>query len=699
MPIARFQMPDGRIARFEVPDGTTPEQAQSLISSFVSEQSPRGTGSDALDSANAVSSGFNRGLARLAGLPVDTAANVLDLGKAALGSGYTAFTGKAPPESLQVQDRKGVVGSGDWMVDKIGRTSLGNALVNPANPEYEGGYLQAAGAGLNAVINPQSRAQALNQAALGVTSALGARAGAETGNPAWAVIGGLAPSGAQQALVAGTKYAVRGGEAGRKQMEQRIQDLRNAGIDEPTLGLASGNKVIGGMENILQSTPGAVGVMSRARDKAVEGLRAKSEQAADAASTNRGSLAAGQGIQGGIAQFRDSFKEGQRRVYGKLDEHIDSQAPTSIVNTRETLGRLNADITGAPNLSRFFKNEKIRALEDALQADTSGSPPSVQVFSQPPRAGGGMMNAPIPQPPLQVSIPAGPQRSTLPFEAVKKTRTLVGDELADHSLMSTVPQSKWKALYGSLSEDIGQTARATGTQAEQAFNRANAYTRAGMNRLEKLSPFLEAHHSKLPPEQAFVTLQNAARENVSILQAVKKSLPEGARGQVAGTIIDRLGRATNSNQNDTGTVWSPETFLTNWNKMTPRAREELFSGFPNAKQVKSDVESVAQATSMMRESSRMWANPSGTGANLAARGMLGAIGIGGATSYLAPGIVNPWLPAGIATGMLGANLSARALTSPGVLSAMTRSGNVSPGLLGTQAIPLFSTGLLAEQPQ
>lgn len=35
MPIARFQMPDGRIARFEVPDGTTPEQAQSMIAQHV----------------------------------------------------------------------------------------------------------------------------------------------------------------------------------------------------------------------------------------------------------------------------------------------------------------------------------------------------------------------------------------------------------------------------------------------------------------------------------------------------------------------------------------------------------------------------------------------------------------------------------------------------------------------------------------
>ena len=31
MPVARFQMPDGRVARFEVPEGTSPEQAQALI--------------------------------------------------------------------------------------------------------------------------------------------------------------------------------------------------------------------------------------------------------------------------------------------------------------------------------------------------------------------------------------------------------------------------------------------------------------------------------------------------------------------------------------------------------------------------------------------------------------------------------------------------------------------------------------------
>lgn len=649
-----------------------------------------GSGSDLVDTGNAVGTGYFRGLTRLAGLPVDTVANVMDLGKAAIGSGYQAVTGKPAPDALQIGDRRQVVGSGDWLIDKLSQTAPGNLMLNPSNPEYEGGVAQAVGGGLNAVIRPQSAAQAVNQAILGSTSgAAGNAAYQVTGDPALAVAASLTPSGIQQAAVHGTKAAVRGAnpfssksmDAKGAEMRQRVQDLQNAGVENPTLGLASGNRILGGVENILQSTPGAVGVMSRARDQAVSGMQRRTEEAAQTASSNRGTMESGRAIQGGLASFKDQFKQGQERLYGKLDNFIQGQTPTSVENTRKMLTELNADIPGAPEMSKFFKNGKIQSLEAALASDTGHAPKNT-------------LQAALARNPLFDGATGQPMRprpmptDELPWEAVKKTRTMVGKELADSTPFSDVPRSKWNPLYGALSSDMGVAANAAGPGATHAFNRATDYTRAGMGRLDRVAPFADMK----APEQAFVAMERAARENVSTLQAVKKTLPQDARGSVAGTIIERLGRANNSSQNESGTAWSPESFLTNWNKMTPKARDELFSGFKDSAQVKSSVESVAKAASMMRDSSKMWANPSGTGANLFARGLLGAVGVGGGAASL--GLLNPMVPLGIGAGMLGANGLSRALTSPDVVKAMARGSYVSPQMLGAQVAPMYSTGLL-----
>lgn len=64
MPVARFQLPDGRVARFEVPEGTTPEQAQQMIAT--SMKTPRQP--DALDDPNMATSGMSGTQKFLAGM-------------------------------------------------------------------------------------------------------------------------------------------------------------------------------------------------------------------------------------------------------------------------------------------------------------------------------------------------------------------------------------------------------------------------------------------------------------------------------------------------------------------------------------------------------------------------------------------------------------------------------------------------------
>ncbi len=620
-----------------------------------------GTGNAAVDAGNAAGTGFWRGAVRLAGLPVDTVANVLDLGRAAIGAPVTAVTGRTP-DWLIPPDRRTLVGSSDYLLDKTRSIKAGRAMVDPVNRDYEGGYTQAAGGALTGIIAPQSLPQAANQAGLSLLGALGGKAVYDaTGDPVLAIVAGLAPTGLQQLTTSAVQRAVRGGEQGRKEMEQRVQELRNAGIDKPTVGLASGNKLIGGLENLLQSTPGAMGVMSRARESAIDALQARAQQAAELASPNRGALEAGQAIRSGVRGFKDAFKDRQAGLYDRLDAVIPPQTPVDVSRTRGTLSNLNADIPGAPALSKQFRNARIQSIEDAIAADTAAGRSGLM--------GTGSANQ-------------------LPFEAVKKTRTLVGNEIADNSLVSDVPRSKWNPLYGALSDDMQAAAKAAGLPANRAFDRATDYTRAGLARLDRIAPFADTP----APEQAFAALTRTTRENTSTLQAVKKSLPESARGTVAGTVIERLGKARNGMQNDEGTAWSPETFLTNWNAMSPSARAELFSGFKNAKEAREAVESVARATSMMRDNSRIWANPSGTAAATTARGMLASVPATAAAAL--GGVLNPWVPAGIAGGLVVSNGAARYLTSPKTVDFMVSRNGIPPRMQASQGMGLYGGGLL-----
>lgn len=632
---------------------------------------PKGTGSKAVDSANAVGTGFNRGLLRIAGMPVDAASNILDLGKAALGAPYTAITGKAPPEFLQLADRKGVIGSSDYLIDKAGKTKVGNLLVNPANPDYEGGYLQNAGGALTSISSPRSVAQGVNQMLIGQAGAAAGKATADaTDNPALAITANMLPGAAQSAATGAVKRLVRGGEEGRQQMAQRIQDLKNGGIDEPTLGLASGNQTIGGVENLLQSTPGAMGVMKAARDKALTGMANKAGSAAETASPNRGADVAGTAIQNDLkGSFLDRMSAGREKLYGRLDQLISGQTPIDVTNTDSALNRLTSTIPGAEQTSKAFINGRIANIKKGLDADT-GSQKSAF-------AGVGGAVDPTPQ---------------IPYEAAKKLRSSVGAELSNGSLAPDVPTQQWKQLYAGLSEDMKGAAAQAGPQATQAWDRANDFTRAGIARTERVQPFA----NKEAPEQAFTSLVNSTKENNSTLQAVKKSVTPETRASIAGTVIDRLGKANPGNQNDIGDVFSQERFLTNWNTMTPKARMELFSGFKNAEQVAADVDAIAKSASMMRDNSKLWANPSGTSANMAARGVIGALGAGGAGA--AAGLVNPLVPIGAAAGVGGVNLLARKLTSPEVVRSMAERNYLSPEMQDAQIRSLIGAGRLSDKP-
>lgn len=639
-------------------------------------------GATAARGVGAVSSGVNRGVLRLLGLPADTVANVIDLLKAGAGTIYGETTGKSVPDALSPLDRSSLPLTGDWLEKQLAKVGGGDIIFSGANdfPKLHavgmgvGSSLMPVKAGPGALSVPSTvsipRTVASNAGWGGAASATGAAVGEQFNDPAAVIAASMLVPVARN----GSSWAVRktlGGDP--SQTQDRIKAFQDAGVDNPSVGLATGNKFAAGIENLLANTPGSMGVMSKARERIVNGLLGKVNETRDLASSTYSPTATGNAIQRDGNLFDEAMIAGRARLYGDLERVVPNQTPTPVSNTATTLSALNADIPGAPNLSRQFKNARILSIEDALQGDLAAAgtptqparPPQLSIIIGPD-------GRPILISPGTAAVPGRPA-TTMPWEAVSKTRTLTGQEISDTNMASTVPRSKWNPLYGALSRDMESGVQQVGPDAVQAFNRANRFTRAGAERADLIEPIVKA----TTPEQAWTSVDGLAKGGLTMYQALKKSVTPETRGSIAATKIDRLGRANPGAQNDEGNVWSPETFLTRYNQMDARTRKEFFSGFPNAPQVQKDMDAIAKAASMLRDSSKVWANPSGTGQNLAARGAMATIG---GSILLAPFVSGAWVAgAGTAATMVGANLAARALTNPKFVNWLAKAPEIPPG--------------------
>lgn len=514
-----------------------------------------------------------------------------------------------------------------------GMVKAGQALASGAGKVASAvGEKLAEGAGM------QIGSAASGAGAAGVTREMGGTEGAQL---VAGLVGGLAPSVIPYTIKGAVRGAVRGGEAGRQKMADNIKMFDEAAGVTPTLGQATGSPRLQAVESLLEKTPGSVSRMNSVGRLQNEKMQESLDRLTKSLSSEPSSAMAGEAIERGVNKFRDAFKTQQTKLYDALDTHIPSETPIQVGNAKQALTELNSAISGAENVSGLFQNPKIASIQKALTAD----------------------------------LEASAQTGTLPYASVKKLRSLVGQEIEAGALVSDAPQAAWKRLYGALSTDLADAATAAGPAAEQAWKKANDFTKSELGKIEQLQKIV----GKDSPEKIFQAAMSGSREGPTVIGRVMTALPQEDRREVAGAVLRRMGQANPGAQDAAGQAFNSETFLTNLSKMSPEARNVIFKD-TGVTGVQDRVKLLAEMASNRRDGANYLKNPSGTATVAGQIGLASALSGGMATAATTGNLI----PLAGAVGVpVIANGVARAVTSPSLVRGFAEETVLPSGAAGS----------------
>jgi len=270
----------------------------------------------------------------------------------------------------------------------------------------------------------------------------------------------------------------------------------------------------------------------------------------------------------------------------------------------------------------------------------------------------------------QLQAAAEASGGKLPYQAVQKLRTLVGNELESTSLVADVPRSKWKAVYAALSRDM--EGAATTPEAKQALDRANRYFNARSKRIDEIDRVIDRNGGA---EKIYQAVMGGVKDGGSTLRAVMQSLPEEGQKAVTAAALRRMGLANPGAQDAAGEAFSASTFLTNWNKASPEARRALFDRYGPG--FSKNLDKVSKVAERIKESQGALSNASGTARQGVSLGYWGSIAASVLTGNLATA-------ATLGTGGAGANILARILTNPKTVKWLADNADRPIGALPAQ---------------
>lgn len=453
-----------------------------------------------------------------------------------------------------------------------------------------------------------------------------------------------APQNTGEQLVAGTAGMLAGARLPQGQMpETPGQPLApNVGTPAPgqTAGQVTGNTGIQSVESTVGRMVGGTPIREAVATQR-SNITADLSKQVDALAGESGTTpySVGAKLDPAIRQGAKDLKEAAGSLFDIADSKIPTSTPVTPMVTQAFLAAKTAIPAGASAMGKLATDPQMQRWAAAIASDA--------------KANGG----------------------TVPYSALKQILSQVNDKIDWTGLNGGAQNGLYKQLYLSMRQDLNAAADSVGGEAGAAVRQANKSWQDATSRLDSLNNALSGNGGA---EQIFNRLFSGAKLGPSGLMAVMDHIPDSSQRVLAAGVLQRMGKSASGD-------FSADTFVQNWGKMDPDAKNRLFGSLPQEYQ--KNVNTLVQNIRDVQAYQKVLPNASGTAS---ASQWLGTIGTyQGAITALLTG--HPKIAAGLgvaaAGSTVGANIAAKALTNPRIVQWLARESAPSKvlGLSGAAA--------------
>lgn len=309
-------------------------------------------------------------------------------------------------------------------------------------------------------------------------------------------------------------------------------------------------------------------------------------------------------------------------------QDISPQRPAVIPTQTMATLKEQAGAVNAPQLSNMITDSRIRSIMGALESDAHN----------------------------------------VRFNDLRQLRTWVRNAQRDPQLRQGIPQAGLQRIEQALTADIYASAeRLGGSEAVRKLQRADDYYRTGSQRIQTaLQPFDDAGSGEGAYARIIQAAGSTSGADARKLLSLKRSLAPDEWGDIAATVIDRLGAPSKgaANAAEEG-AFSLDRFVTSYAAISPRGRQILFGSVGGGGQKASGL--AAELDNLVRVAGRLKATEKAANASKTAVSAQNLGTLGGVTTA-------PLLTAKVLAGMA---LTGEVLTNPAAVRWLVKVADAS----------------------